>query len=232
MKRNLHSFKTVFTGLLLAALIVFSSSFNANAVIKRNNDSGVAVTAPSLTIPSTGVCIINQTFNDGTLPQPAGIISKIAGTQDGRLYRDGVPSTCSLCSPFTVNSAGTSMKYEFYTFKAANTGCLNLSIQMPTENVDLYVAVYSGTYNPANFIVNGIGQGGVSGSTSFACPVVAGQTYSMVVMEVYAAGAGVPYTIALDNVQGAAVPISIWWILAAFVVIGGFTLYKFRLRRA
>jgi hypothetical protein len=228
MKRNLQSINSVLAGLLIAVLFFLSSAGEAHAIIS-NNDAGIVTTLTPLTIPNYGVCVINQTFSDGTLPQPAGILGTSAGTQDGRLFRDGIPSTCSLTSPFLVSNAGYTRHYEYYTFLAARTGCLNITSQ--TDN-ELYVAVYSGSYNPANYIVNGIGQGGFSGPTSFACPVVAAQTYVLVVMDVTGTGAGVNYSISLDNVSGVAVPISIWWILAAFVLIGGFTVYKFRLRRA
>lgn len=166
-------------------------------------------------------CVISQIFGDGSLPAPSGIIATSSGTQAGRLYRDGVPSTCSYCPIFSIYPGATN-KYETYTFKAANTGCLNVSVVItPDDDYDVFVAVYSGSYNPSNFVANGIGQQGSSGSVNFACPVIAGQTYVLVVQEVYSGAAdGTNYSVSLDNVRGSTpVPVPYGWIFGAFALI-------------
>jgi hypothetical protein len=231
MKRNLRSIKPFLAGMFIALLLVFSTTNIALAVVPLPNDAGVAVTPHSGTILTNGSpFVITNGFGDGSLPTPAGVTATSSGTQTDRLYRDGAPSTCSWIPTFEVFNIGT-IHYETYTFRAARSGCLNIDVSVP--NTELYVAVYSGSYNPSNFTINGAGQQGSSGSSQFSLPVVAYRNYVLVVEEVNpGGGVGTTYSISLDNVSSPAVPISIWWILAAFVVIGGFAVYKFRLRRA
>jgi hypothetical protein len=226
MKRNFNSFNRICT---LIVLVVLTLSVTESIAAILPNDAGRPVVSGSAVLTSGDPLVISNTFGDGTLPTNSKIIATASGTQTGRLFRDGTPSTCSATSPFTVFGSGTNA-YEAYTFKAASSGCLNLNVT--ATDVTLYISVYSGSYNPANYTINGIGQQGSSAIGTFACPVTAGQTYVLVIQETNpAGGAGTNYSVSLDNVANA-VPISIWWIVALFVAIGGFTLYRFRLRRA
>lgn len=229
MKRNFNSFNRICT---LIVLVVLTLSVTESIAAVLPNDAGRPVVSGSAVLTSGDPLVISNTFGDGTLPTNSKIIATASGTQTGRLFRDGTPSTCSWAPTFSVFGSGTNA-FESYTFKAATTGCLNIAVTItPSDDYDLYISVYSGSYNPANYTINGIGQQGSSGSVNFACPVTAGQTYVLVVQETNpAGGAGTNYSVSLDNVASA-VPISIWWIVAAFVAISGFTVYRFRLRRA
>jgi hypothetical protein len=223
-----------FSGLFLIVLLAITTSANSQGLVKNSNDAGVTVTQPQLNTAPIGVCTITHTFDGGALPTPQGIISTSSGTQLGRLYRDGTPTTCTGDdSPVDIYNPATSYKYESYTFKAAANGCLTVNVNnIPVDSYELYMAVYSGAYNSANVTTNVVGQQGGSGDIPFVCPVVGGQTYTLVIMETYNLGAGVQYTISMDNVAGTAVPVSIWWIMGVFLVIGAFTLYKLRLGRS
>jgi hypothetical protein len=233
MNNNLRSINKLFIGSLLALLFVFSVSENVSAVVNNANDVGITITPSIVPSLATGpTCVISQTFGDGSLPSPAGIIGTSAGTQNGRLYRDGIPTTCSANTGFSIINSGTSYGYEAYTFSASSDGCLNVDV---TElgTVGLYVAVYNYPYNPSDPTLNCIGQQGSSVVIPFACPVVAGKTYVLVIMETTAgAGNSFNYTVSLDNFGYNPVPVSIWWIVAAFFLVGGFTVYRFRLKRA
>lgn len=216
---------------LSAVILIVAFTFgvtNLFAVIPPNdNGRPVVIATPALTAGDP--LEITNTFGDGSLPTYSKITATASGTQTGRLFRDAVPSTCSSTSPFTVFGSGTNA-YEAYTFKAASSGCLNLNVS--ATDVNLYISVYSGSYNPANYTINGVGQQGSSAVGTFACPVTAGQTYVLVIQETNpGSGAGKSYSVSLDNIANV-VPVSIWWIVAAFVVISGFAVYRFRLRRA
>jgi len=226
MKRNFSFIKR-----LSAVILIFTFTLgvtNLFAVIPPN-DNGRPVVHGTPVLTAGDPLVITNTFGDGSLPTNGKITATASGTQTGRLFRDAVPSTCSSTSPFTVFGSGTN-GYEAYSFKAASSGCLNLDVT--ATDVNLYISVYSGSYNPANYTINGIGQQGSSAVGTFACPVTAGQTYVLVIQETNpGSGVGRSYSVSLDNVANA-VPVSIWWIVALFVAIGGFTLYRFRLRRA
>jgi hypothetical protein len=233
MKNNLRLFNQILLGLILAFVLVFSTAENVNAVITSTNDVGITTT-PSTPILTTGpTCVISQTFGDGSLPSPAGIIDTESGIQSGRLFRDAIPTTCTTNSGFSTFSPGTSYGYEAYTFSASSTGCLNVDVtELGTSG--LYIAVYEDSFNPSDPDENCIGQQGSSAVVPFACPVVMGKAYILVIMETATLGGGngVNYTASLDNFGYNPVPVSIWWIVAAFFIICGFTVYRFRLRKA
>lgn len=229
MKKSFNSINRLYT---LIILVVITLTVTTGFAAISPNDAGRPVVSGTSVLTSGDPLVITNTFGDGSFPTSSKILATTSGTQIGRLLRDGFPSTCSWAPTFSVFGSGTNA-FEAYTFKAATTGCLNIAVTItPSTDYDLYISVYSGSYDPVNYTINGIGQQGSSGSVNFACPVTAGQTYVLVVQETSpAGGAGTDYSVSLDNIA-TPVPISIWWIVAVFVAIGGFTVYRFRLKRA
>jgi hypothetical protein len=230
MKKGFFTCNHLSIVILLSAFVLHTVGSYASI---QSNDAGVInyyQTSPSLT--SNPSVIISQTFGDGTLPTPPGISTTYSGTQLGRLFRDASPTTCTTNTGFSIHSPTVSHAYEAYAFVAASNGCLNIDVT-EFSSTNLYVGVYQGGFISSNPVLYCVGQQGSSVVGSFACPVIAGETYVLVVMESNSGGGnGSTYTISLDNVSGVAVPFSIWWIFALFVAIGAFTVYKFKLRRA
>jgi hypothetical protein len=227
MRKNLSLTNQIIAGMVVILILIFTTGNSLFAQVRHtDNDAGKTVKHPALSIDPHSV-LINQLFGDGSIPKPAGILSTSSGSQIGRLYRDGYSSTCDSTSTFYTNGS-ENIRYETYTFRAAATGCTNITATFSGgTDYGLYCAIYSTSYYPTNYTINGIAQGGISGDVSFSCPVVKDQTYVFVVMEVWAgSGTGDTYSIAFDNV--ASVPVSIWWIVAAFILIGSFAFYKFR----
>jgi hypothetical protein len=176
---------------------------------------------------------ITSTFGNRPLPKPYGITGTSFGIQTGRLFRDATPTTCGSNTGFTIFNASTNYNYEYYAFTAATSGCLNVSVStMSTTSV--YVAVYAGSFDPSNCVTNCIGQQGSSGVISFACPVTASQPYVLVLMETNTgAGTGTNYSLTLDNVYmpPAVIPISVWWIMVAFLIIAGAAFLRFWIKK-
>lgn len=170
---------------------------------------------------------ISSSFGSRPVPQSLGIVSTSFGTQTDRLFRDGNPTTCSSTNSASTFSAGN-CNYESYTFYAASTGCL--TVDVTATDVTLYMGIYSGNFDPTNVAANCIGQEGFSGTGTFGCQVLEGQQYTLVVCETYpGGGANTPYQMTLDNVSnGTPVPVSPWWTIAIFVLIGTFIAYRYK----
>lgn len=221
MKNIFTPLSLVLTGLFLISLLGFSSRGLAQENINLSNDVGATIETPALNAPIPGGCVINHAFDSGALPISAGIISTSLGTQMGRLHRSGFATTCAGGAIFDTYNTSLTYKFESYTFKAESTGCLNVNVtNTPANSTELYMAVYSGLYNPLNYIANGVGQAGSSGDYPFACPVVGGKTYTVVIMESDQNGAGVEYSITMDNVsEPTPVPFKTWYLVIAFAAI-------------
>ncbi len=167
---------------------------------------------------------ISNTFGTSPLPQPTKIIATSSGTQNGRLFRSGTETTCVSNPPASDWNVGITLKFEAYSFYAATDGCLNVNVT--TLNSNLYFSLYSGSYDPANYTTNCIGQQGSSGLVNFGSTVVANQLYTLVVSEVNP-GSTDTYTIDIDNGgDGIPVPVSPWWIILFFILMGTFVVYK------
>ena len=228
------------TSLLFSVLVFFVLVTDASFAQNPANDVGIVTKSGSISTPSTTAqsvtlssITIANTFGSLPLPMPAGVVATDNGTQMGRLFRDGTPTTCSSNTGFSTFNTSTSYPYETYEFIAAEDGCMNINVT-EFSGPDNYVGVYEGTYDPSDCSLNCIGQQGSSNVGLFSCPVTKGNTYILVVMEANSGlGIGETYSITIDNVQvGPPVPISIWGIVLLFLLIGSYTIYKYRLKRA
>jgi hypothetical protein len=228
------------TNLLLCVfgsfIFIASNSFAQNPT----NDAGILVKSSSISTSSnathnvtTSSITIANTFGSLPLPMPEGVVATDNGTQTGRLYRDGVPTTCSSNSGFSDYNTSYSYPYESYEFIAAEDGCMNIDVT-EFSGYNNYVGVYDGTYDPSNVTLNCIGQQGLSDIVSFSCPVTKGNIYTLVIMEAnLGSGTGETYSITIDNVLvGPLVPISIWSIILFFFLISTYTIYKYKRKRA
>ncbi len=174
---------------------------------------------------------ISHTFGDSPLPEPNGVINTSAGTQLGRLLRNGIPTTCTSNYAASLFNPGTTYAHETYTFRANTTGCLEIDVTQTSTS--LYVAVYSGAYDPNNIVANRIAEQGSSLVGPFGGEVVGGQEYTLVIMESFQGASGSIYTITLDNaMESAPVPISRWWILSTMVFILLFLVFRSRFLNA
>ncbi len=171
----------------------------------------------ALTVNYTGGSNASQMFNftidtappsntattlDTTAPAATANYTATTGTQTGRLARTGVTSSCEAAkaAPGLTVTTGE-RRYDAYTYTAASSGCITVTLSAPTT------ALYSAAYNnsgfvPANPNTNYLADAGSSGTnTSYSFNVTAGQTFTVVVHEVDVNGGfGTNYTL---NVSGA-----------------------------
>jgi len=130
-------------------------------------------------------------------------------TQSGRVFRDGIPSSCAGGVPTAAPVAGT-YHYDQYTFTnpTGQAACVTVDLDASacggTANNSTQINAYSSTFDPANVMTNLVGKPGFStiGTGSLAFPVAAGASFVVVVHEVAANGGCASYTIKVSYRTG------------------------------
>ncbi|CAN5267732.1 hypothetical protein BH10ACI1_BH10ACI1_00840 [soil metagenome] len=126
-------------------------------------------------------------------------------TQNTRVFRDGIPSTCTSGATTSAPIAGT-YHYDSYTFAnpTGQAACVTVDfVHTGCGANSTQVNAYS-TFDPANAGNNLIGKPGFSttGSGSMAFSVAAGASYTIVVHEVAANTGCVNYTFTINYRTG------------------------------
>jgi hypothetical protein len=127
--------------------------------------------------------------------------------QNGRIFRDGTPSTCAAPKaypgPFGV---GTTYNYAQSTYVAQNTGCLTITRTSADcggdgpDSTNAHMTLYDGTYNPADQAAHYLGDQGSSANASvMSAQVTEGHTYQIVVSNTAAqANCTVGFTLSIE----------------------------------
>lgn len=131
--------------------------------------------APS---PTATPCPGGTTYN--------GSITTSDPVANGRLSRDGVPSTCSVAKSCPGQYDGLARHYDSYTYHntTASPQCVTVHITEVCGNNALLSAAYLGSFDPNNLCANylaDMGEAGPSFSYSFNAP--AGSTVVVMVEE-------------------------------------------------
>jgi hypothetical protein len=105
--------------------------------------------------------------------------------QDGRLFRDGIPSTCGTAkAPPAVTLAGTPLRYRAHTFQSRVTNPLCIDVSVTTACSNLFSASYLGTFDPASPATRYAADAGASNTTmTYSFDVPANAFFSIVVLE-------------------------------------------------
>ncbi|MGI8820103.1 MAG: PEP-CTERM sorting domain-containing protein [Chthoniobacterales bacterium] len=135
-------------------------------------------------------------------------------TENGRLFRDGVPSMSGMNKTFPgVFNAGTPYHYDSYIFTNPFAVTTAFTINMSTTSTTNlpFGVVYLGTFDPTNIATNYRADGGLSPTVGlpqiFSFDIPAGASFTVIMNETTAGGAAAgnpaPYTFTLSP---AAVP--------------------------
>ena len=152
---------------------------------------------------STAGCPIPCPPISGAIGGPSVGWPSTHGTQNGRLFRDGIPDTCALSAAGGAPIAG-SFAYDKYDFvnTSANPACINVDINTACTGTNfIYAGAYVGAYDPNNPTTNNVAScGGSPNPTAvMSFNVPGGAAFSIVFAEV-TAGAGCPnYTFQLSG---------------------------------
>jgi hypothetical protein len=153
----------------LSALLAFAVI--ASAFADNSNDAGRISTAKPAMPPSPSAFTATYTLTTS------------ASAQDGRLFRDGVPSTCAAPKTFPgVFNAGTPYVHlvtASFSNPTASAVCATVTLATSASCVgNVFATAYSGSFNPADLSVNYLADSGSSildpsTSESFEVPVPA-----------------------------------------------------------
>lgn len=124
----------------------------------------VALSVTSLVFPDCPAFHVDGTFT-GT------------HTQDGRLFRDGVPSDCAN-KPYPGNfNVGTTMNFETYNYPnpSPDPACVLINFDPNAGvnpcSVEAHLSAYAGSYDPLNQATNFLGDVGSSDTLPFLVTV-------------------------------------------------------------
>ena len=128
-----------------------------------------------------------------------GSIGAGDATQTGRVFRDGIPSSCTGGAPTAAPVAGT-YRFDSYNFTnpTGQAACVTVDLNATgcggTANNSTQINAYS-TFNPANVASGLIGKPGFStvATGSLGFPIAAGGAFTIVVHEVVANGGCASY---------------------------------------
>jgi hypothetical protein len=172
---------------VLGALLLSGSVFAQSA-----NDAGILTQSrgPNL---FNGVPVVNG----GPPSCPVGVITGAftgTNTQDGRIFRDAIPSTCPNKVYPGQFGVGTTFNYEthIYPNTSAAAACVTVNFDPDTAaptpcSTNAHASAYIGSYNPANQAANFVGDVGSSLAQPFSFEVPANSDMVLVVTNTSAA---------------------------------------------
>ena len=164
--------------LLLAAVVVSGSALAQSA-----NDAG-------LPAASRGPFLVGGRAPSGTVC-PSGVITTSftgANTQDGRIFRDAIPSACP--NKVYPGQFGVGTTFNFETFTYPNTSnaaaCVTVNFDPDTAGTtpcgtNAHASAYIGSYDPNNQATNFVGDVGSSLAQPFSFEVPANSDMVVVV---------------------------------------------------
>ena len=145
-----------------------------NGVCPASNGTPALVTvvalptmnAPTVTQPTcfaSGTIVVNNAIAPNTNQTFTGSIDATDPTQTGRIFRDGIPAVCGTTKVFTSLYDSSPRYYDSYVLTNIGTApqCVVATLTTP-NNIEAFLTVYSGSFNPANISANFLGDAGAS----------------------------------------------------------------------
>jgi hypothetical protein len=178
---------------LLAISLMLAATTGVQAQSTRN-DVGVNVTPTTFnfTLPP----VVPASRGLVSCPPVGAVAAAFTGatTQDGRIFRDAMPSVCP--SKVYPGIFGAGAQFNFETFSYANTSaaaaCVTVNFNPDTVGTtpcttNAHASAYLGSYDPTNQATNFVGDVGSSVAQPFLFEVPAGQNMVLVVSNTSAA---------------------------------------------
>jgi hypothetical protein len=175
--------------LLFPATLLLLASAGVSAQTANDNGHSVVGGGRSLSGP-----IIPS--GPGLVCAPVGpVVSAFTGatTQLGRIFRDGIASTCAGKAYPGIFNAGTTYNYETYTYgnTGASASCVTINFDPDAGGTpcgtNAHASAYSNSYDPANQGVNFLGDVGSSVAQPFSFTIPAGESLVLAVTNTSAA---------------------------------------------
>ncbi len=156
----------------------------ASADLVPVNDVGISA------VPHQSLIVGTPTPQGGAICPDGPVLASFTGasTQDGRIFRDAIPSACPNKVYPGIFGQGTTFNYETFTY--ANTdaaaACVTVNFNPDTAGAapcatNAHASAYIDSYDPANQAVNFVGDVGSSLAQPFSFEVPGGQNMVLVV---------------------------------------------------
>jgi len=164
--------------LLLLAFGTGVSAQSANDVGTSPAGSGRSLTGPIVSPNGTPIC-------GPTDPVFSAFTG--ASNQLGRIFRDGVASTCAGKAYPGIFNAATTYNFEAYSYGNTSTTPVCVTVNFDPDagvtpcGTNAHASAYAGSYDPANQGANFLGDVGSSVAQPFAFTIPAGQTLVLAV---------------------------------------------------
>lgn len=138
-----------------------------------------------------------EVTGEGPSCPPAGVVSATftgATSQDGRIFRDAIPSVCPTKAYPGIFGTGTQFNFETFTYSntSAAAACVTVNFDPDTVgatpcSTNAHMSAYIGSYDPANQAANFVGDVGSSLAQPFSFEVPANSDMVLVVTNTSAA---------------------------------------------
>lgn len=161
---------------LAVCALGFAIAASLTAQAQTVNDNGHPASAQAFALSGPVV-----PAGTGPICPPTGaVVSSFTGanTQDGRIFRDAIPSTCPVKAYPGIFGAGTTFNYETFTYSntSAAAACVTVNFNPDTAGgtpcaTNAHMSAYSGSYNPANQSANFLGDVGSSATGPFSIEI-------------------------------------------------------------
>lgn len=167
---------------LVKGLLVMSA---ANAQLVAVNDVGISAVSRQSLILGTPT-----PQGTGAVCPDAPVLASFTGntSQDGRIYRDAIPSACPNKAYPGIFNQGTQYNFETFTYRntSAAAACVTVNFDPDTQGTapcatNAHASAYIGAYNPADQATNFVGDVGSSIAQPFAFEVPGGEDMVLVV---------------------------------------------------
>ena len=171
-------------------LMIWEGTCGAFTEVACNDDFGAGLQSEATFFVAGGTSLYFQVagfdgdFGDVVLNVTSTVVgacptysvtATFSGTnvQDGRLFRDGVPSTCSNKAYPGDSGVGTPFNFETYTYAnvSPDPACVLINFDPNAGanpcGIDAHLSAYSGSYDPLNQSANFLGDVGSSDTLPF-----------------------------------------------------------------
>ncbi len=188
-----------------------TGTVNFNLTVSFSGSSNSPIVVPVSVQTGPGPIVISSSL-DATAPTvPAGFVGT-TGTQVGRIFRDGLISTCTAPKTQSLFATDPGRRVDAYLFRTTNTAssyCVTVTLTN-TGGTDLQPAAYLGTFDGNNILANYAADAGdtagptsLSTTVSYSFTVPGNQLVTLTVNDRNTGvSAAVPYTLSISGLCG------------------------------
>ena len=193
-------------GASVGQYVAVAGGYNGSSTV---NHIEVATAGSSCTTPTATATVGGATATPTCVSGPVvvqGSIDSSDPTQNGRLFRGGIASTCG--APNNCSTLSGSFHYDLYQFQNTSNAQICVTVTLDTACTGtnfIFSGAYLNSFDPNNICLNNVGDPGVSPNgapVTYQFYVPANTTFYINVAEVTSGGGCSGYTVTVDGLPG------------------------------